>query len=101
MYYTYIMRCEDGSLYTGITTDVERRFKEHQGKLLGGAKYTKGRVPIKVEIVWQSDNRSLASKLEYRIKKLSKVDKETLILNPHLLEKLFQQHLEIELYKLV
>lgn len=101
MYYTYIMRCEDGSLYTGITTDVERRFKEHQGKLSGGAKYTKGRIPIKVEVMWQSDNRSLASKLEYRIKKLSKVDKETLILNPHLLEKLFQEHLEIELYKLV
>ena len=101
MYYTYTMRCEDGSLYTGITTDIERRFKEHQGKLSGGAKYTKGRIPIKVEIVWQSDNRSLASKLEYRIKKLSKVDKETLILKPHLLEKLFQQHLEIELYKLV
>ncbi len=101
MYYTYIMRCEDGSLYTGITTEVERRFKEHQGKLNGGAKYTKGRIPIKVEIVWQSDNRSLASKLEYRIKKLSKVDKETLILNPHLLENLFQEHLEIELYKLV
>ena len=95
------MRCEDGSLYTGITTDVERRFKEHQGKLSGGAKYTKGRIPIKVEVMWQSDNRSLASKLEYRIKKLSKADKETLILNPHLLEKLFQQHLEIELYKLV
>ena len=101
MYYTYIMRCEDGSLYTGITTDVERRFKEHQGKLSGGAKYTKGRIPIKVEVMWQSDNRSLASKLEYRIKKLSKVEKETLILNPHLLEKLFQEHLEIELYKLV
>ena len=101
MYYTYIMRCEDGSLYTGITTDVERRFKEHQGKLSGGAKYTKGRIPIKVEVMWQSDNRSLASKLEYRIKKLSKVDKETLILNPRLLEKLFQEHLEIELYKLV
>lgn len=95
------MRCEDGSLYTGITTDIERRFKEHQGKLSGGAKYTKGRIPTKVEVVWQSDNRSLASKLEYRIKSLSKLDKERLILNPKILEELLQQHIEIELYKLV
>ena len=101
MYYTYIMRCEDGSLYTGITTDVERRFKEHKGGLSGGAKYTKGHIPTKVEVVWQSENRSLASKLEYRIKKLSKQDKERLVLDPKLFEKIIQQHIEIELYKLV
>ena len=101
MYYTYIMRCEDGSLYTGITTDVKRRLKEHQGKLSGGAKYTKGRMPTKVEVVWQSDNRSLASKLEYRIKKLSKQDKEILIQDPQRMEQLLEEHIEIELYKLV
>ncbi len=101
MYYTYIMRCEDGSLYTGITTDVQRRLKEHQGKLPGGAKYTKGRMPTKVEVVWQSDNRSLASKLEYRIKKLSKQDKELLIQEPQRMAQLLEEHIEIQLYKLV
>ena len=101
MYYTYIMRCVDGSLYTGITTDVQRRLKEHQGKLSGGAKYTKGRMPVKVEVVWQSDNRSLASKLEYRIKRLSKEEKELLIKEPSALIKLLEEHLEIDLYKLV
>ena len=101
MYYTYIMRCEDGSLYTGITTDVKRRLKEHQGKLSGGAKYTKGRMPTKVEVVWQSDNRSLASKLEYRIKKLSKQDKEILIKDPQRMAQLLEEHIEIQLYKLV
>ena len=101
MYYTYIMRCEDGSLYTGITTDVQRRLKEHQGKLSGGAKYTKGRIPTKVEVVWQSDNRSLASKLEYRIKKLSKQDKELLIQYPQRMAQLLEEHIEIQLYKLV
>ena len=101
MYYTYIMRCEDGSLYTGITTDVQRRLKEHQGKLSGGAKYTKGRMPTKVEVVWQSDNRSLASKLEYRIKKLSKQDKEILIQDPQRMAQLLEEHIEIQLYKLV
>ena len=101
MYYTYIMRCEDGSLYTGITTDVNRRLKEHQGKRSGGAKYTKGRMPIKVEVVWQSDNRSLASKLEYRIKKLSKNEKELLVKDPQKLAHLLEEHIEIELYKLV
>ena len=101
MYYTYIMRCEDGSLYTGITTDVKRRLKEHQGKLSGGAKYTKGRIPTKVEVVWQSDNRSLASKLEYRIKKLSKQDKELLIQDPQRMAQLLEEHIEIQLYKLV
>ena len=61
----------------------------------------KGYLYNKVEVVWQSENRSLASKLEYRIKKLSKQDKERLVLDPKLLEKIFQQHIEIELYKLV
>jgi len=42
MYYTYVMRCEDGSLYTGITTDVQRRFRQHRGEIAGGAKCTKG-----------------------------------------------------------
>ncbi|MCJ8343825.1 MAG: GIY-YIG nuclease family protein [Cetobacterium sp.] len=63
-WYIYLLRCKDNSLYTGITTDIERRFKEHrEGK---GAKYTKAKGVINI-------------KLEYKIKKLTKKYKEILI----------------------
>ena len=100
MYYTYIMRCEDNSLYTGITTDVERRFRQHRGELAGGAKCTKGHRPVAVECVWESQSRSDASKLEYRIKKLTKNSKEILIKDPLKLAEFFEEKLDIELYKI-
>ncbi len=74
MYYTYILRCEDDSVYTGITNDIQRRFRQHcSGK---GAKYTRSRKPVKILAVFVSDDRSEASRLEYRIKQLSKKQKE-------------------------
>ena len=78
-YYTYILRCKDNSLYTGITTDIQRRIKEHFSKSGKCAKYTKTHTARKLEAVWESDNRVLASKLEYRIKQLVKARKEYLI----------------------
>ena len=76
-WFTYIVRCGDGSLYTGITNDLKKRIKAHnEGK---GAKYTKGRGPIKLLIYFKFENKSLAAKEEYRIKKLSKTQKEILI----------------------
>ena len=68
MYYTYILRCSGGTLYTGITTDVSRRMSEHFSKSPEGAKYTKSHSAERLEAVWESGTRSLASKLEYRIK---------------------------------
>lgn len=79
MFYVYILRCEDNSLYTGITTDVMRRFSEHVEGKVKGAKYTKSHKPIKIESVWETQNKIDASKLEYRIKKLGKQQKEQLI----------------------
>ena len=79
MYYTYILRCSGGALYTGITTDVARRMSEHFSKAPEGAKYTKSHKAEKLEAVWQSSSRSLASKLECRIKRLKKANKERLI----------------------
>lgn len=77
MYYVYILRCEKNCLYTGITSDVERRFREHcEGR---GAKYTKTHKPLGVEAVWGATNKNEASRLEYRIKALSKEEKEALI----------------------
>jgi len=78
-WFVYMVRCQNGSLYTGITTDIERRLLEHQGTNGKGAKYLKGKGPL--TLVWHTtaDNRSQASRLESGIKKLSKDNKSRLI----------------------
>lgn len=81
MYYIYIIRCSDNSLYTGITTDVKRRMTEHFTKSEKCAKYTRKHTPSSLEAVWSCENRTLASKMEYRIKQLSKISKENFIKN--------------------
>lgn len=78
-YYTYILRCGDGSLYTGITTDLPRRFAQHEGSRAGGARYTASRRPVRFEAAWKAPDRAAASRLEYRVKALSRPDKEQLI----------------------
>ncbi len=79
MYYTYILRCSDNSLYTGMTNNLEKRIEEHMSKNKNGAKYTKSHNVIKLETVWRSKEKSLACKLEYYIKSLTKKQKEKLI----------------------
>ena len=79
MYYTYMIRCSDNSIYTGITTDINRRMEEHFSKGQKCAKYTLRNIANKLECVWQTENRVLASKLEYQIKNLTKMQKENLI----------------------
>lgn len=78
-YYIYIIRCSDNSLYTGITTDIDRRMMEHKTKSKLGAKYTKNHDFLRLEIYFETTDRSLASKLEYHIKRLSKKEKEEII----------------------
>jgi len=78
MYYLYILKCSDGTLYTGITTDLERRITEHNSAKLG-AKYTSARRPVKLAYSQKFKNRSLASKEEARIKKMKKPRKLALI----------------------
>jgi putative endonuclease len=73
----YIIVCTDNSLYTGITTDIERRFSEHAG--VQGAKYFRGRTPDKVVYLEGGHSRSTASKREAAIKKLLRADKLRLI----------------------
>jgi len=76
-WFLYLIRCKDGSLYTGITTDVDRRFAEHQsGK---GAKYLRGKTPLTLVFQQKIGSRSAALKAEASIKKLSKVEKEAII----------------------
>lgn len=78
MYYLYILKCKDKSLYTGITTSLKRRVGEHNGAGLG-AKYTASRRPVKIVYSRKFKNRSLASKEEARIKKLKRSDKLKLL----------------------
>lgn len=101
MYYTYMIRCVDNSIYTGITTDIERRFREHIEQRGVGAKYTRSHRPLEIVAVWSSKNRSLASALEYRIKHLSKKQKEELISRPDYLEKFLGDKVEIGEYSIV
>lgn len=86
MYYVYMIRCKDNSIYTGITTDIERRFKEHLEKDKKCAKYTMTHTVSKIESAWITEDKVSASKLEYHIKKLTKAKKEQLIKNNNLHE---------------
>lgn len=79
MYYVYILRCSGNTLYTGIAADIGRRMAEHFGQTEKCARYTKSHKAEKLEAYWETENRSLASKLEYRIKQLSKQQKLRLI----------------------
>lgn len=74
IWFVYILRCADGTLYTGITTDLARRVKEHNtGK--AGARYTRSRRPVVLVYSEAVENRSEASKREHAIKKLPLVEK--------------------------
>jgi len=82
MYFVYILRCADKTLYTGITTDLKRRVLEHNSSKLG-AKYTSSRRPVKVVYTKRYKNRSTASKAEAAIKKLTRPKKLELIKESH------------------
>ncbi len=76
-WYVYMLRCGDGSLYTGSTTDVERRLREHQGGT--GARYTRSRPPVTLAYAEEAPDRSAAQRREAAIKKLSRAQKLKLI----------------------
>ena len=79
MYYVYIIECADSTLYTGITTDLERRITEHNSSTKG-ARYTRIRRPVKLVYSEVHEDRSSASKREYHIKKsMTKAQKLALI----------------------
>ena len=99
MYYIYMLRCIDNSIYTGITTDIDKRMKEHFEKSKNGAKYTKSHTAKKLECVWQAETKAVASKLEYHIKKtLKKEQKEELIVKNNLFEVLGEK-VDVSEYK--
>lgn len=76
-WHLYLVRCANGDLYTGISTDVERRFNEHTNNR--GARRLKGKGPLQLAFSCEVGNRSQALRLEHRVKKLSKLEKEALV----------------------
>jgi len=74
----YIVRCCDDSLYTGIAADVSKRISEHETSSRG-AKYLRGKGPLRLEFTEEVGDRAAASTMEYRVKRLSKAQKEALI----------------------
>ncbi len=77
-YYVYILKCSDNTLYTGITTDIDRRVHEHNN-LDKGAKYTRARRPVSLVYTQELTDRSSACKREYEIKQYTREEKLRLI----------------------
>jgi len=79
MWSVYMIRCGDNSLYTGISNNVAKRFAIHQSGNAKSAKYTRHRHPLQLVFSAEIGTKSLASRVEYRIKQLSKNNKENLV----------------------
>lgn len=91
--FVYMIRCEDNSVYTGITKDLKKRLTQHYDKTKECARYTKSHQMTGVEAVFVAESRSEAARLEYAIKKLPKQKKETLIREPHIVQEMFEKQL--------
>src|SRR4051794_18044610 len=79
-YHVYIVRCNDGSLYTGVTNSLERRIRQHNGELWGGARYTRGKRPVEFVYIEKTSSRKEACKREWEIKHtMTREQKEELV----------------------
>ncbi len=96
-YYVYILRCIDNSLYIGITPDIEHRIKAHLGIIKGGARYTKSHPVKKIEAAWKTESKSIALRIECALKKLTRIQKLSIINDPDSICKyiLYQNNIEI------
>lgn len=77
VWHVYLLRCADGSLYCGVTTDLRRRLAQHNGRLAGGARYTRARRPVELVLERACRSRQEALRLENHIKHLPRSLKET------------------------
>ncbi len=100
-YYVYMVRCADGSHYTGLCTDPARRMREHVQRLPGCAKYTRSHPVVSLDALWRTDSRSHAATLEALIKRLSKSQKLALIASPGALTAMFGDALDVQAYTAV
>jgi|GEM_PF-470856 len=78
-WFVYLLRCADNSLYAGITTDIERRVKEHNDDNKRAAKYTRARRPVALAYMEKAEDKKCAAQREYRLRKLNKPAKEALV----------------------
>ena len=78
-WYVYLLRCADNSLYTGVTTDINRRLHQHNNCNKKGAKYTRVRRPVTLAYQESAEDRKTACQREYQLKQLSKQEKELLV----------------------
>ena len=78
-WFVYLVRCLDGSFYAGVTTDLKRRVRQHNGEILGGANYTRARRPVALAWYEECENRSVAQQREYSVRRLSKREKQRLV----------------------
>jgi putative endonuclease len=78
-WFVYVLRCGDGTLYTGITTDVQRRFSEHASGGPKAARYVRGRAPLEVAFTARAGSRSSALSLEYWLKRQPRKRKEDIV----------------------
>lgn len=76
-FYVYILKCSDNTYYTGYTTNLKNRLNAHNNKK--GAKYTRNRLPVEYVFTYKCSSKSEALRLEYKIKKLKKINKEKII----------------------
>ena len=79
MYYLYLLRCADNSLYCGQTNDLEKRVGQHSSGKSKSAKYTRNRLPIKLVYIEEYPNLTAALRREMEIKKMTKMQKEALV----------------------
>ena len=82
VWYTYMVKCRDGTIYTGVTKDLTRRIREHNVSSRG-AKYTKSRRPVTLIYHHQFESRSGAQKFEYKVKKMTRKQKLALVMESH------------------
>ncbi len=82
MPYIYVLECRGGSFYTGITTDLKKRMRQHCGQLAGGAKYTHSHPPEKLCCIWETTEYTAAKRFEAAFKRLTRLQKQALIAEP-------------------
>ncbi len=82
-WWVYLLRCADGSFYTGITTDLARRVREHNGERAGGARYTRGRRPVVLHHKESAPDRAAAARREAALRRLSRTEKRALPAKKH------------------
>ena len=77
-WYVYLLQCSDGSFYTGVTTDLKRRVRQHNGEIVGGANYTRARRPVALAWYEACEDRSVAQQREYSVRRSPRREKQLL-----------------------